>query len=97
MATIPWMWNRGIAARLRSSGPSSKTSATDRAEAKRLAWLSGTTFCCEVVPDVWSSRARSVVAGRGKDSPATEAMRSEFSGKTGSPSSDAASSIANGG
>ena len=58
-AIRPWIWNSGITLRQRSSGVSASEVATLCADAARLAWLSGTSFGRDVVPEVWSSRAMS--------------------------------------
>ncbi len=56
-AISPWMWNRGITFRQRSSGDSASVVAMWRADAVRFAEVSGTSFGFDVVPDVWSSSA----------------------------------------
>ena len=69
-AINPWMWNSGMTLRQRSPGPSASAAAICRADAARLAWVSGTFFGREVVPDVCSaSAASSGAAGRASARP----------------------------
>ena len=58
-AIRPWMWNSGITFSARSDGVSARCSAMCRADATRLAWVSGTIFGRAVVPeDMDDERAR---------------------------------------
>ena len=54
------MWKSGITQRQRSVAESCRVVAMLRAEAQRLAWVSGTSFGLEVVPEVCSIKATSV-------------------------------------
>ncbi len=58
-ATSPWMWNSGMMLRQRSSAVRDSVRPMLAADAARLAWVSGTSFGRDVVPDVWSRSAMS--------------------------------------
>ena len=58
-AISPWMWKSGMMLRQRSPGSSEIQSAMLRAEAQRLAPVSGTILGRDVVPEVWSTSAAS--------------------------------------
>src|SRR5256885_6674121 len=51
-ATSPWMWNSGMMLRQRSAAVSASVAPMFFADAARLAWVSGTSFGRDVVPDV---------------------------------------------
>jgi hypothetical protein len=51
-AIRPWMWNSGMMLRQRSPAASDSVRRMCCAEAARLAWLRGTIFGREVVPEV---------------------------------------------
>src|ERR1035441_3010685 len=62
-ASNPWIWNSGMTFKQRSSGVSAREAAMLRADAARLAWVSGTSFGLDVVPEVWSRSATSLGCG----------------------------------
>ena len=55
----PWMWNSGMTSRQRSSSVSPSDAAMLAADAERFAWVSGTSFGLDVVPEVCSRSATS--------------------------------------
>ena len=88
-ATRPWMWNSGMTLRQRSDGARASVATMLAAEAQRLAWLSGTIFGREVVPEVCRMRAtaspaRSATGASAApskaNSPALSPSRSEMTG-----------------
>ena len=58
-AISPWMWKSGMMLRQRSPGRREIQSAILRADAQRLAPVSGTILGRDVVPEVWSTSAAS--------------------------------------
>src|SRR5690242_1085015 len=60
----PWIWNSGMMLRQRSAGVRPSVAPICAADAARLAWLSGTSFGREVVPEVCKRSATSPSAAR---------------------------------
>ena len=63
-AISPWMWNRGMMLRQRSSSVSASVLPILPADAVTLRWDSGTIFGREVVPEVCSTSAMSPASAK---------------------------------
>ena len=73
-AISPWMWKSGMMLRQRSPGVSASQAEMLRAEAQRLAPVSGTILGLDVVPEVWSTSAASVPFSASPSAPGAAAV-----------------------